>query len=82
MMANYLFIKTISHYHKIHTLFYILNQKLQYQWLLTVFTLVNIIKEFCWILQFVESMFWLSLQQIVDDFTNPLNCDNLWILDG
>jgi len=53
----------------------------QYKWMLTATPLVNGIKDLHWIMRFLESSSWLTLQLPPDTFDYTLNIDDNWVMD-
>jgi len=80
--ANGLMVKMDSHDYNMHMASYILSLEPQYKWLLMATPLVNCIKDLCWILHFLESSSWLTLQLPPDTFDNTLNFDDHWVAEG
>jgi len=60
----------------------ILSLEPQYKWMLTASPLVNGIEDLRWILHFLESSSWLTIQLPPDTFDYTLNIDDDWIADG
>jgi len=54
----------------------------QYKWMLTATPLVNGIKELRWILRFLESSSWLTLQLTPHTLDYTINIENDWVVDG
>jgi len=59
-----------------------LSLELQYKWMITATPLVNGIEDLRWILRFLESSAWLTLQLPPDTFDYTLNSHDGWITDG
>jgi len=80
--ANGMLGKMDSRNYNMHMTSCILSLKPQYTWMLTATPLVNGIEDLRWILRFLESSSWLTLQLPPDAFDYTLNIDDDWIVDG
>jgi len=80
--GNGMLVKMDSRDYNIHMASCILSLEPQYRWMLTAMPLVNRIEDLCWILCFLESSSWLTLQLPPDTFDNTLNIDDNWVADG
>jgi len=80
--ANGTLVTMNSRNYNMHISFCILCLELQYKWILTATPLVNGIEDLRWILQFLESSSWMTLQLQPATFDNTLNIDDDWIADG
>jgi hypothetical protein len=80
--ANGTMVKMDSRDYYMHMASYILNRKPQYKWMSTATPLVNGIEDLIWILCFLESSSWLTLQLPPDTFDYILNFDGHWVADG
>jgi hypothetical protein len=65
-----------------HMASYTLSLEPQYKWMLMATPLVNGIEDLHWILRFLESSAWLTLQLPPDTFDCTLNFDDHWVADG
>jgi hypothetical protein len=77
--ANGTFVKMQARDYIMHMASCILSLEPQYKWMLTATPLVNDIEDLHWILRFLESSSWLTLQLPPDTFDYTLNIDDNWI---
>jgi len=80
--ANCTMVTMDSHEYNMYIASYILTLDLQYKWMLTATPLVNGFQDFCWILHFLESSSFLTLQLPPDTYDNTLNFDVHWVAEG
>jgi hypothetical protein len=66
----------------LHIVSYLPSLELQYKWMLTATPLVNSIEDLHWILCFLESISWLTLQLPPDTLDYTLNLDDHWVANG
>ena len=74
--ANGTLVKMDSSNYIMHMASCILILEPQYKWMLTATPLVNGIKDLHWIMRFLESSSWLTLQLPPDTFDYTLNIDD------
>jgi hypothetical protein len=75
-------VKMDSRNYNMHMASCILSLEPQYKWMLTATPLVNGMEDLRWILRFLESSSWLTLQLPPDTFNYTLNINDDWIADG
>jgi len=80
--ANGTMVTMDSHNYNMHMELYILSLEPQYKWMLTATPLGNGTKDFSWILRFLESSSWLTLQLPPDTLDYTLKFDYHWVADG
>jgi len=80
--ANSTLVKMDSRNYNMHMASCILSLEPQYKWMLTATPLVNGIEDLRWILRFLESSSWLTLQLPPNTFHYTLNIDDDWIANG
>jgi len=80
--ANGTLVKMDSRDYNMHMVSCILSLEPQSKWMLTATPLVNGIEDLRWMLRFLESSSWLTLQLPPDTFHYTLNIDDDWIVDG
>jgi len=74
--ANGMLVKIDSRNYNMHMASCILSLEPQYKWMLMATPLVNGIEDFHWILRFLETSSWLTLQLQPDTFDYTLNIDD------
>jgi len=79
--ANGMLVKVESRKYNMHMASCILSLEPQYTWMLTATRLVNGIKNLIWILHFLETSSWLTLQLPPDTLDYTLNIDDDWVTD-
>jgi len=79
--VNRTLVKMDSRDYNMHMASRILSLEPQYKWIITATPLVNGIEDSRWILRFLESSSWLSIQLPPDTFNYTLNIDDDWIAD-
>jgi len=80
--ANGSFVKMDSCDYNMHKVSSIPSLELQYKWMLMATPLVNGIEDLHWILCFLQSSSWLSLQLPPDTFNYTFNIDEDWDVVG
>jgi len=80
--ANGRLIKMDSHNYNMHMVSCILSVEPQYNWMLMTTPLVYGIEDLRWILHFLESSSWLTVQLPPDTFNYTHNIDDDWVAHG
>jgi len=80
--ANATMLKMDFRNHIMHIVFHILSLEPQYKWMLMATPLVNRIEDLHWIMRFLESSCWLTLQLSPDTLDYTLNFDDHWLAIG
>jgi len=80
--ANGKLVKMDSHDYNMHKASCILSLDPQSKWMLTATPLVNGIADLYWILRFLESSSWLTLQLLPNTFDYTLSVSEDWVVDG